>query len=61
MLADTCVCVGGGGGGGGEGVGGFLLYNVPLAFLKSYITMADIVLVRCYGDRLSFKHSFFQT
>ena len=29
--------------------------SVPLAPLKWYITMVDIVVVRSYGDRISFK------
>ena len=50
----------------GEGCEG-LFPSVPLASLKWYITMVVIVVVavavvvRCYGERLSFKRSFFQT
>ena len=29
--------------------------SVPLASLKWYITMVDIVVVRCYGDKLFFS------
>ena len=39
----------------GRGGGG---PSVPLTSFKWYITMVDIVVVRCYGDRLSFRREF---